>query len=1154
MLITLEQLKTSLEATLKEVDKKASQEDIELYEQKLEDCENDLTSHINDKSNPHSVNLSQLGVSATPTELDYMKGVTSKVQTQLNNLNTAINTNKNNISSANTAINTNKNNITTLTTNLNNEVTRAKGVEAALEEDVQTADALIHKLSDPLVNNNYATVLNDSDDALIRNMVVNGKTTQKEGVEVEVENDLLGLEENFSHQYAYEKAIEKVNGGGTLEVSCGQIDSAYGLSMSFYYDDYQVGNSIELMNNSTQTVYLPPSSGINKIKIDNTYSTPVPWGVQNLKVIDINNRFITKIEGVSPDYPQEIVSTDKIDIKLCGKNLLGGDAFADAIISISKDMSVKDETNKTVNLTASYAKDSDILKGVFKENTQYTLVIDGYNANSQQTNVCFQYTDGSNSDQIKFSKTNEREVLFYTSPANKSISHFRGIFMSGITTFYYENCGIFEGVITPEEYEAYKEQVVSYDLPMPLQSGQAGITFDYLDLNKGKLIQNIKTIRLMSNMQYNTGNNMNNPDWKYFYTKPADMDQRLYLDDIFYCNVAINGKAYEVKDLSDVCGLVLGQIRIMLKDYQTLDSFKEYIDNHECYVSYPLAQPIEHDLPNDLLVQLRALHTYNNTTNIISNVPIKFNYKLNLETWSALSSKEKLKTINNDTEMLVEMISGIIGKDDTPEVDLTGVNEHMENNNIHVTLEDKKRWDNAAAGDVTVDNALSDTSINPVQNKVVTEAISSQDAKFISINSQIEDLQERDNLIQQAIDGLVDNNTTYALECPSMQTDAAVKVNLVPSTGTGTSISLIGSGGTSVYSNSSGSIVVSTDLTSLGITASADELNYVDGVTGNIQTQLDNKASNAHGTHVEFSTADPIMAGIADAGSATTVSRSDHVHPAQVNVAGNAGTATKLASAANINGMSFDGFNNVESFGTLNITSTTITVTGTSLGTGTPAEGWQFITRFTSDYTNTTASIIIGNSTISKTVRYRNSTTLPKNLFKANTIYSFVYTGSYWDVVGIYPQVGCDFASNDFAPVTVQQLNSSNPGVGVGFKQDASNYYGYIGMSELDGKLHRHLSSNKTTYYTVHDTTTIQSGSVQVPLSGSAAPYKGSVNVTFTNAFSSIPNVVLTPVGSTPEDLKGLTVSNISTSGFTINIAKGSNFATTVQWMACGGY
>lgn len=57
----------------------------------------DLTSHVNDKSNPHGVTLSQLGVTATAAELNkmdgvtattaelnYVDGVTSNIQTQLN--------------------------------------------------------------------------------------------------------------------------------------------------------------------------------------------------------------------------------------------------------------------------------------------------------------------------------------------------------------------------------------------------------------------------------------------------------------------------------------------------------------------------------------------------------------------------------------------------------------------------------------------------------------------------------------------------------------------------------------------------------------------------------------------------------------------------------------------------------------------------------------------------------------------------------------------------------------------------------------------------------------------------------------------------------------------------------------------------------------
>lgn len=45
-----------------------------------------------------------------------------------------------------------------------------------------------------------------------------------------------------------------------------------------------------------------------------------------------------------------------------------------------------------------------------------------------------------------------------------------------------------------------------------------------------------------------------------------------------------------------------------------------------------------------------------------------------------------------------------------------------------------------------------------------------------------------------------------------------------------------------------GATTATAALTNLGITATASELNYVDGVTSNIQTQLNNKAASSH-TH-----------------------------------------------------------------------------------------------------------------------------------------------------------------------------------------------------------------------------------------------------------------------------------------------------------------
>ena len=93
----------------------------------------------------------------------------------------------------------------------------------------------------------------------------------------------------------------------------------------------------------------------------------------------------------------------------------------------------------------------------------------------------------------------------------------------------------------------------------------------------------------------------------------------------------------------------------------------------------------------------------------------------------------------------------------------------------------------------------------------------------------------------------------------------------------------VASGGTGISS-----------LTDLGVTASADELNYMSGATSNIQTQLDEKAASSHGTHVSYSSTVPVMDGTASVGSASTVARSDHRHPIDTSRA--AATHTHVAS------------------------------------------------------------------------------------------------------------------------------------------------------------------------------------------------------------------------------------------------------------------
>ena len=117
----------------------------------------------------------------------------------------------------------------------------------------------------------------------------------------------------------------------------------------------------------------------------------------------------------------------------------------------------------------------------------------------------------------------------------------------------------------------------------------------------------------------------------------------------------------------------------------------------------------------------------------------------------------------------------------------------------------------------------------------------------------------------------------------------------IPSGGSEGQILRWSSDGTAVWGNDSNTTYT---LSSFGITATKDEINYVDGVTSNIQTQLDGKAASSHGTHVTYDTTAPKANGTASAGSSGNVARADHVHPLQTSVTGSSGSCTGNAATA----------------------------------------------------------------------------------------------------------------------------------------------------------------------------------------------------------------------------------------------------------------
>ena len=129
----------------------------------------------------------------------------------------------------------------------------------------------------------------------------------------------------------------------------------------------------------------------------------------------------------------------------------------------------------------------------------------------------------------------------------------------------------------------------------------------------------------------------------------------------------------------------------------------------------------------------------------------------------------------------------------------------------------------------------------------------------------------------------------------------------------------------------------------------------------------------------------PKAAGVASAGSATTVSRSDHVHPEQTTITGNAGSATKLATARTIH-TNLESTNSYSFDGTANITpgvTGTLPIANGGTGATTAAAALAALGAAASDHTHSASKISYG--TFTGTVSAGSSAQTPTSLCLRNS-------------------------------------------------------------------------------------------------------------------------------------------------------------------------
>ena len=183
----------------------------------------------------------------------------------------------------------------------------------------------------------------------------------------------------------------------------------------------------------------------------------------------------------SPTNVRPISGWTEVVIKRTGANLIGGDLFANAVKNAMPSATI-DEAEKTVSFTSSATLDNYIVVDdrtygdyyiPFKENTSYTFVLVGYNskATADASNLRIYYTDGTNTTLSFDSTSATKQTKIYTTPASKTVNRLSKTNQDGTTILYYDECGIFEGTITAEDYEPYAG--TTYTIPFTDSQGQS---------------------------------------------------------------------------------------------------------------------------------------------------------------------------------------------------------------------------------------------------------------------------------------------------------------------------------------------------------------------------------------------------------------------------------------------------------------------------------------------------------------------------------------------------------------------------------------------------------------------------------------------------------------------------------------------------------
>lgn len=503
-----------------------------------------------------------------------------------------------------------------------------------------TANGIIEKVT---TEDGYAQI-NDSSNRRLNNMIIRGNSEQ---IKTTGKNLLLIYKQTqtvngITLTYDNDNKVIIANGTATswTNIALGVFDFKKGITYKFvgcpkggsvdtlYHIEPNGGLFFDIGNGAT---YMPSEDKLNTliyfvvtkgVVLNNLVIKPMITTDLNVTYDDYEPYTGGK-PSPSPEYPQEIKAVSKLSGAFYSKNLFDFNIIKDSNITrgtaVWTNNSVTITSNASDCYTESYSKKNYIK---VKPNTTYTLLFKR-DKSVQGSIYIFKkknYDDSNYYDVSCNTSSDLKKAWTFTTKSSTNYLAFRlGIYQSGQTCTFSEIM-LVEGSHTWDNisYENSKQSLLNYTLQNPLY--KLGDVYDYIDLNRGKIVRNIGVITF------------DGSDDEDIRLSPPDGSRRVYLYlfrnsilSIEHINPYCKSNMFKFTNLWDdgvmshnhLFYVSDTNIYVSYNEITSLNDFKTWLNKNPITVVYQLATPTEEDIPAELLSQLKELQTYVTTTNVM---------------------------------------------------------------------------------------------------------------------------------------------------------------------------------------------------------------------------------------------------------------------------------------------------------------------------------------------------------------------------------------------------------------------------------------------------------------------------------------------------------------------------------------------------------